>query len=82
MSVEDFNKHKRRKKLRSSSINSGWLKSVYNPKEFRKINQKQLNQKTKSKILEKKVISYIVVLGVAMVFLLVYAVLKKKGLVE
>ena len=82
MSVEDFRKHKKKKKKGSSEPNTNWLKSVYNPQTFRRRKRGLSQQNTNYQPAEHKVMAYIAVLAVVMVFILVYAVMKKNGLVE
>jgi len=80
MSVEDFKKHKKRKK--SSASNASWLKAVYNPKIFRRLEKVQRSQSERQQPAEYRMMAYIGVLVVVMVFILVYAVMRKTGLVE
>lgn len=80
MSVEDFNKHKRGK--RSSASNARWLKAVYNPKIFRRLEKVQRSQTERQHPAEFRIMACIAVLVVVMVFILVYAVMRKTGLVE
>ena len=82
MSVEDFRKYKKKKKKESSELNTSWLKSVYNPQIFRGRKRELSQQNTNYQPTEYKLMAYIAVLVVVMVFILAYAVLKKNGLVE
>lgn len=82
MGVVDFKKHKRKNKSKSTSLAASWIKSVYNPKNFRRKNKGNSQQDFEPQPTEQKVMAYIGVLVVVMVFILVYAVLKKNGLVD
>jgi len=82
MSVEDFSKYKRKKTQKASTQDAGWLNSVYNPKIFRRKKDKEENKNEKRHSYEYKVMAYIGILSVVMVFILAYAVLKKNGLVD
>lgn len=80
MSVEDFNEHK--KKKRSSATKASWLNAVYNPKLFRRLAKGGRNQNDSQQPAEYRLMAYIAVLIVIMVFILVYAVMRKNGLVN
>jgi hypothetical protein len=82
MSVENFNEHKRKKRRRSSEVNADWLKTVYNPKIFRRQTKGKIRQNTNQQPAENKVMAYIAVLVVVMVFILIYGVMRKNGLVD
>lgn len=82
MSVEDFNEHKRRRRTKDTGLATSWLKAVYNPKIFRRKIKGNAKQTGIPQSAEYKVMAYLGVLVVLIVFILVYAVLRKNGLVD
>ena len=82
MSVEDFNEHKRKRKKASSKPKTNWLKTIYNPRIFRRGNKRHMSQPEQGTHVEYKVTAYIFVLIVVLAFILIFAFLKKSGLVE
>lgn len=81
MTIEDFSKHRKRKDKNTTSTRS-WLKSVYNPKMFRRKAKQPVSQTSENEKYEHKVMAYVAILVVVMFFILTVAVLKKIGLVE
>ena len=81
MTIEDFSKHKKRKDKNTTS-NMSWLKSVYNPKMFRRKVKEPVSQTSENEEYEHKVMTYIAILVVVMLFILAFAILKKYGLVD
>ena len=81
MTIENFSKHKKRRNKNTTS-NVSWLKSVYNPKMFRRNVKKPVSQTSENEKYEHKVMTYIAFLVVVLLFILAYAILKKYGLVD
>jgi hypothetical protein len=82
MSVHDLKEYKRKRRRKAALREISWKKSIYHPKTFRWKSKFNTSQSVNDESVEHKVMPRIVVMVVVIVFMLVYAALKKYGLID